>query len=144
MGGGVGGRRKKNKLSSLTLHLRELSPQSSDRARRTSKGKIKRGERWGGRGGGVGPTVGGESKDSIKKGESLISVLHTLLHDQSRKCCFNSKNHISSPVHKLIIKNYAAGQKQREEEGEEEEEVGGRGGNRRGALEKYRQIRSVD
>lgn len=73
--------------------------------------------------------MGGESKDSIKKGESLISVLRTLLHDQSRKCCFNSKNRISSPVHKLIIKNYAAGQKQS-------------GGNICGALEKYRQIRA--
>lgn len=38
-------------------------------------------------------------------------MLHTLLDDQSRKCCFNSKNHISSPVHKLIIENYAAGQR---------------------------------
>lgn len=51
-----------------------------------------------------------------KEGESLISVLHTLLDDQSRKCCFNSKNHISSPVHKLIIENYAAGQRGREDE----------------------------
>lgn len=54
-----------------------------------------------------------------KEGESLISVLHTLLDDQSRKCCFNSKNHISSPVHKLIIANYAAGQRGREEEEKE-------------------------
>lgn len=45
-------------------------------------------------------------------------MLHTLLDDQSRKCCFNSKNHISSPVHKLIIENYAAGQRGREEETE--------------------------
>lgn len=44
-------------------------------------------------------------------------MLHTLRHDQSRKCCFNSKNHISSPVHKLIIKNYAAGQERAEEKG---------------------------
>lgn len=48
-----------------------------------------------------------------KEEESLISVLHTLLDDQSTKCCFNSKNHISSPVHKLIIENYAAGQRRR-------------------------------
>lgn len=55
-----------------------------------------------------------------KEGESLISELHTLLDDQSRKCCFNSKNHISSPVHKLIIENYAAGQRGREEEKEKQ------------------------
>ncbi len=56
-----------------------------------------------------------------KEGESLISELHTLLDDQSRKCCFNSKNHISSPVHKLIIENYAAGQRGREEEEKEKQ-----------------------
>lgn len=58
-----------------------------------------------------------------KEGESLISVLHTLLDDQSRKCCFNSKNHISSPVHKLIIENYAAGQRGREEEEKERQKM---------------------
>ena len=46
-------------------------------------------------------------------------MLHTLLDDQSRKCCFNSKNHISSPVHKLILDYYAAGQRGREEEEKE-------------------------
>ena len=51
-------------------------------------------------------------------------MLHTLPHDQSRKCCFNSKNHISSPVHKLIIENYAAGQEKRDEgENEKTEEA---------------------
>lgn len=51
-----------------------------------------------------------------KEEKSLISVLHTLLDDQSTKCCFNSKNHISSPVHKLIIEKDAAGQRRRGEE----------------------------
>lgn len=41
-------------------------------------------------------------------------MLHTVLDDQSRKCCFNSKDHISSPVHKLILENYAVGQRARE------------------------------
>lgn len=41
-------------------------------------------------------------------------MLHTVLDDQSRKCCFNSKDHISSPVHKLILENYAVGQSARE------------------------------
>lgn len=57
-----------------------------------------------------------------EEGESLISVLHTLLDDQSRKCCFNSKNHISSSVHKLIIENDAAGQRGGDEEEEQTED----------------------
>lgn len=61
---------------------------------------------------------GKREKRFDKEGESLISVLHTLLDDQSRKCCFNCKNHISSPVHKLIMENNAPGQRGREEEQE--------------------------
>lgn len=50
-------------------------------------------------------------------------MLHILLDDQSRKCCFNSKNHISSSVHKLIIENYAAGQRGRKKEEKEAEKA---------------------
>lgn len=60
----------------------------------------------------------------IKKGRVLFSALHTLQRDQSQKCSLNSKNHISSPVHKLIIKNYAAGQERGEETKEETDAAG--------------------
>ena len=52
-----------------------------------------------------------------KDGGSLISVLHTLLDDQSRKCCFNSKNHISQAHYRELCCRTEKKRRRGEEEG---------------------------